>query len=418
MNRIVNLLPVIGVVLLFLACSKTSYRYDSSNKELFGSYEIELEDALTSLESLMRGLETKSSFQKSFSKDSVFIVKHGDRMTKGENSTGNGALLYAVNFDGNEGYAVMAADRRIGTDVLCVTERGTISSELFSLARSKMNSAVNSTGELTRKCMENDDSLFVPMILLSGADGLMANADDPGPGPEVGGGGVVGVIGPLLMTKWKQRSFPYDSLTPNHYPAGCVVTAVAQIMAFEESPSSLVCYGDTCSWSSMKTVNTYPNVSYGGTAAGRSQVANFMAYLGNSSNCAVSYGETGSSATAWDARRAFINNGFSDVTIHYGLTGFTNSMHSSVRSQLFDGHPVYCDGSKGLNDGHAWVIDGYYAGLYHINWGWSGKSDGYFNAGVFNTSQRVSISSIDSGEEHSSPSNYHFDFSVITYERE
>lgn len=215
------------------------------------------------------------------------------------------------------------------------------------------------------------------------------------------------------MTKWAQNPAPYNSILPGPY-AGCVVVAVAQIMAYEEYASTMIFNDVTCTWAAMKSVHTYPFPNYAGTATGQNQIANFFYELGKPSNCNVTYNTNGSPAVDDNARKTLVNYGYSNATIHHGPTGFTNTLHSIVRSQLFSGHPVYCGGMSCSSSGHAWVIDGYYAGLYHINWGWGGLSDGYYSAGLFDTTQRDSISSIDSGGEVM-PQSFTFGFEVITY---
>ena len=50
-----------------------------------------------------------------------------------------------------------------------------------------------------------------------------------------------------------------------------------------------------------------------------------------------------------------------------------------LRNELIADRPIVYSGT-GSGGGHAFVCDGYDAnGLFHINWGWGGMSDGYFN---------------------------------------
>ena len=50
----------------------------------------------------------------------------------------------------------------------------------------------------------------------------------------------------------------------------------------------------------------------------------------------------------------------------------------SLRWKLAQGIPIYYSGS-GQNGGHAFVLDGYdNEGRFHVNWGWGGSFDGYF----------------------------------------
>ena len=51
---------------------------------------------------------------------------------------------------------------------------------------------------------------------------------------------------------------------------------------------------------------------------------------------------------------------------------------------LSDGHPVLYGGNS-KSGGHAFVIDGYdNRGLVHVNWGWNGSQDGYYDLSSLN----------------------------------
>lgn len=53
-----------------------------------------------------------------------------------------------------------------------------------------------------------------------------------------------------------------------------------------------------------------------------------------------------------------------------------------IRTDLANKRLVYYTG-VGPGGGHAFVLDGYNnEGLYHVNWGWQGTSDGYFNLNI------------------------------------
>ena len=393
---------LVTIAFVLLACSKTAENSPSAERDRL-STRISLMEALGHMNGLvdqLNGADTKSSFSKSYSMDKVFSVCHIPTVTKsGESEDTADTMMYVVNFDNDEGFAVLAADSRMPADVLCITEKGHMSEELFAAAKE----ALEGDGA-------TDDSLWVPMLLLASAERTRANGIDPGdPGPIGGGPGVA--LGPFVYTKWAQDTIPFNQSIPGQANAGCSVVAVAQIMAYEEFASTMVFNGVTCDWSWMKSVYTYPSPNFAGFTPAQTQVANFFYELWKPGNCNVSNG----GGTTSDAAQTLRNYGYSSVVIHYGYMGFTDSLHSVVRYQVYSGHPVYCRGSHNISIGHAWVIDGYIAGFYHINWGWLGNSDGYYAAGVFDTSQRDHISSIDSGNEVVIPKSYTFDFQVITY---
>jgi hypothetical protein len=59
---------------------------------------------------------------------------------------------------------------------------------------------------------------------------------------------------------------------------------------------------------------------------------------------------------------------------------------AKIRSDLELNRPIYMSGtsktSVGNDDRHAWVCDGYKTTstkMYHMNWGWDGKGNGYYN---------------------------------------
>ena len=71
--------------------------------------------------------------------------------------------------------------------------------------------------------------------------------------------------------------------------------------------------------------------------------------------------------------------------LNEGAANFT----AILRSELLNSYPVYLSGSgKGGGSGHAWVADGFDEnGLFHMNFGWGGQSDGYYSLTALNVSQ-------------------------------
>ncbi|MBT6177864.1 MAG: hypothetical protein HOI23_11510 [Deltaproteobacteria bacterium] len=55
-----------------------------------------------------------------------------------------------------------------------------------------------------------------------------------------------------------------------------------------------------------------------------------------------------------------------------------------IRAEIDEGRPVLHMAQKtDENVGHAFVIDGYNdAGKFHVNWGWGGSSNGYYDVNV------------------------------------
>jgi hypothetical protein len=53
---------------------------------------------------------------------------------------------------------------------------------------------------------------------------------------------------------------------------------------------------------------------------------------------------------------------------------------SILKQQIDSGLPVYYRGDNEDDSDHAWIIDGYdNNGKFHINWGWTGRNDGWYD---------------------------------------
>ena len=199
----------------------------------------------------------------------------------------------------------------------------------------------------------------------------------------------------LCSTKWNQDS-PYNLYAPeaNSGPggrcyAGCVATAMSQVMKFWNHPlqgsgnHSYYCYGygtqsanfgnTTYDWDNM------PTRLGGNSTQEEIEAVALLMY-----HCAVAvdmgFSPTGSGANSWDVPDA-IERYFSyssHATLksrdQYSLMNWQNMLKES-----FDlGWPVYYSGYS-QDGGHAFVCDGYDDDdLFHFNWGWGGSSDGWF----------------------------------------
>lgn len=214
-------------------------------------------------------------------------------------------------------------------------------------------------------------------------------------------------IAPLCQTKWDQ-DVPYNNECPTDNGqkcyTGCVATSTAQLLKYfnwppqaqgtgkyylhfgqanqTETPVDLSTY--TFDWSNMldEYSNNY-NYSTGewcctDPEVQQTAVAHLMAAVGAGVN--MQYGTTGSGAYSVDVGPALINNfGFSKSIEYlerdyYSLYVWEEMMYENLKNC---GPIVY----NGHNDsgGHSFICDGYAGeGLFHINWGWGGVSDGNF----------------------------------------
>jgi len=213
-------------------------------------------------------------------------------------------------------------------------------------------------------------------------------------------------IAPLITSTWNQGS-PYNYMCPQmaskgNYPTGCVATALSQIMRYHHYPAKGqdsytyvfrpddgTAYQLTANFS--ETIYDWANMldSYKGgyTDVQRDAVALIMSHCGISVN--MSYNPSGSGAYSVEATNAlrtyFRYN--ENVRLYrrdfYSSAQWMNILYTELNNQ----RPVYYSGADPNSGGHAFVIDGYDAqGLVHVNWGWGGKSDGYFDIALLNPS--------------------------------
>ena len=204
-------------------------------------------------------------------------------------------------------------------------------------------------------------------------------------------------VAPLLTTLWNQSPY-YNDLCPGGSVTGCVATTMAQIMKYWSYPKQ-------GSGSSSYNENDYGNLSanYANAvyiyslmpntcAAPNAEVAKLMYHCGVSVN--MDYSPSGSGAwvinadSPISAENSFINYfGYDPTTIRgvYRNDYTTPNWHALLKGDLDIGRPIQYVGFG--SGGHTWVCDGYDVNdFYHMNWGWGGSANGYFDIDVLNPS--------------------------------
>lgn len=198
---------------------------------------------------------------------------------------------------------------------------------------------------------------------------------------------------PLIATTWNQN-YPYNELCPtdyggpgNHAYAGCVATAMAQIMKYWAYPAQGFGF------------HQYYHPSYGQLSANFGETTyNWSSMPSNSSNnsvakllyhCGVSvemnYGPSSSGAqtvgsfpSAEQAYKSFFD--YKNTLHSISKSDFSDSQWiNKLKNELNAARPIHYRGQN--NDGgHSFICDGYdSSNQFHFNWGWSGNNDGYYN---------------------------------------
>ena len=203
-------------------------------------------------------------------------------------------------------------------------------------------------------------------------------------------------VAPLLGgIKWNQRA-PYNNMCPlyddtNRSVTGCVATAMAQVMMYHQYPKALkatikayttkskgigipeISSGATYDWDKM--LPDYSQSDY--TSAQADAVAKLMYHCGAAVK--MDYGpSSGANVTPAILATYF---GY-DADLMQDLTRTCFSLQQWMKlidNELKAKRPILYSG-KSSGGGHEFVCDGSDGkGLYHINWGWGGYQDGYFD---------------------------------------
>lgn len=211
-------------------------------------------------------------------------------------------------------------------------------------------------------------------------------------------------VSPLLGDiKWNQ-SEPYNNMCPkydgtNLSATGCVATAMAQVMMYWKYPNELKAdiqgyktstheltvagelKGQKYDWDNM--LPTYTNNNY--TQNQADAVAKLMLHCGKAVE--MDYGEE-SGAIVTPGRLAKYFGYDSDLMLDLMRSCFTLAEWTAIiDKELQAKRPILYSG-RTTNGGHQFVCDGSDGnGLYHINWGWGGYQDGYFDITILNPGQ-------------------------------
>ena len=215
----------------------------------------------------------------------------------------------------------------------------------------------------------------------------------------------------LITSQWGQDA-PYsywcptgygeicDDYTPDvvHCCVGCVATALAQLTRYYRFPAhasgtadfmigdknASASFDATFDWDNM--LDTYPEGQY--TEAQGRAVALLSYVCGLISGMDYATNESGSSNHSGLAGAQNYFGYSKDASIVVRSDYSEPEWMDMVYNELSHGRPLYYQGvyvkfdpSVGLMAaGHSFLIDGYNEeGMVHVNWGWYGNYDGYFD---------------------------------------
>lgn len=204
-------------------------------------------------------------------------------------------------------------------------------------------------------------------------------------------------IDPLLGDiAWNQET-PYNKMCPEYKGSklsatGCVATAMAQVMMYYKYPKELkadipayttatnklkvnaISKGEEYDWGNM--LPTYTEEEYNTTQA--NAVAKLMFHCGAAVQ--MDYGDSSGALLRPEDMSTYFGYDADLLQEVYRSVYTLAEWKKILDRELEAKRPIIYGGVASHENGHQFVCDGSDGeGLYHINWGWSGVSDGYFD---------------------------------------
>ena len=301
-------------------------------------------------------------------------------------STSDASSAYYVFPNGEDkGFTIVSGDDRL-PEIVGYSDRGTFDSENLSANYVSFMKAYQEMVEL----MDKGDR-HVKMAVAEGKALRASGYQQP-------------KVSPLLGEIAWNQSAPYNNMCPiyngtDRAVTGCVATAMAQVMAFYRYPKQLLedipqytrqWNGNTVTvpavsksegvydWDNMLPV--YSSGSYSDTQA--NAVAKLMFHCGAAVQ--MGYGaQSGGNVTPKPLAKYFGYD--ADLMMDVARSTYTLAEWTQMMdNELIAGRPILYSGSS-TDGGHEFVCDGADGnGLYHINWGWGGYQNGYFDVTILN----------------------------------
>lgn len=230
-------------------------------------------------------------------------------------------------------------------------------------------------------------------------------------------------VSPLLGSIAWAQSEPYNNQCPiwngtDRAVTGCVATAMAQVMAYYKYPATLqatipsytykyngntitteaIAKGEAYDWDNM--LPRYLNGAY--TEAQANAVAKLMYHCGAAVK--MQYGPSSGAHLEPEVLATYFGYDADLMQLVYRKAVTLDKWTELLDGELQAGRPILYAGSS-ASGGHQFVCDGCDEnGLYHINWGWGGSDNGYFDINILNPEYDTS---------YPTPDGYTWDADII-----
>lgn len=353
---------------------------------------IEANKAASIISAKSRGITRSAS-------DKVFVIAN-HTASRGE---GVDTLMYIVEFDDNQGYAIVAAPKAVEDPIIGVIDEGSYEEEsdndnfnyFMELSEEYILSEVERSGVVTI-------NPSLPLTQVKYVDRLIVDSR----------------LEPKLEVCWGQH-WPEGEFCPNDY-CGCVTTAVAQILSFFEQPTSMTLTYDDRDMNSI-TIN-WPLIKQHKVSSASSFLMESGCSLSGVNHqtigrmCRQIAELLGASFEGDEGTKTNLNQFPQTISLllpQQTLSSLSFSNWQGLVTALDNGLLLISgddmrDVPEPQKQGHSWLADGYvnyhmvtdmytkqdgqiwqyvesydtYKRWLHYNWGWGGNNNGYFAADV------------------------------------
>lgn len=392
------------------------------------------------------GASDTRSFSKTLIIDEISLITSTD--TRGAVNEALDSVAYLVNFANDNGFAIVRADKR-ENPIVALTDKGYLDYEklvTFPSENEFENEGEDVMYALLYNALVNNDKVSGRGVTRGGADYSDEWCVDEN-------------VSPMVIVKWGQ-SYPFNMLMrtadPSYtsfgkntaykgkMPTGCVMVAMAQLMVTNKHPAVYSGYIQSWSMENLEEVSRYDEYEFFDQYMDVNDMpepirthiigaADLMRTLAN--QLGASYTPSGTGAVTSEAMNMLATvidpdfyGGY--ITLYqYAPDNLNYSIQESLslsKPMIMKGRRQYYDTYGNLrSSGHAWIVDGYmnrhknsadgilYENLIHMNWGWQGRCDGYFDYGILDIAQRVEQDDID--RHPGSLVNYNYNVSTEYY---
>jgi len=378
---------------MVLSCSDNAYDATEQRQEVASASSIRSYDEALAIAQKAIALVTPSETRgEAAHRRTIDLAKSRKCITvdatRGAGLATSDTLMYVFNFADNEGFAIISANP-YADPILAVTESGHYDPDSTTeiggfegfIGLAKLYGATIGTEK-------NEREMSLTSGTSSGSDTLITKTH-----------------GTKIPVAWGQHD-PEGLFCPNKI-AGCANIAIAQIFSYYEYPTEMELFTRTdtipyiyLDWDALvrhKVGHKYTVYSCYASEATHSAIGRLCREIGYRTESNYS------SSTVTTTKPAKVPLLFKEFG--FSVVGYDSFSLDDVIKYIDDGYKIFMMGYTAHDDiGHAWVVDRYAdvtistvnasgssstweGNFIHINWGWDGRSNGYFNGKVFNTSE-------------------------------